>query len=238
MRRTLARLDVMTRTLAAAVAVLLSLGSCAPAPRHYDVADTNTEVDASVDAADACGNAPRPYPAGPYGISVGQTFPNLCLEGYRRGTGAWTHFEVADYWDADGSKNVNALMINASAAWCPPCNHFAAVLDGLDAELHGRGAQLTELMVDSPSTDLADQKTVDDWLKKYSLDIDTVFETGHVWLNHATPDFGFPAQFFLDPRTMVVIRRSSGDDADLPRLQLEAILEANGSPNPDAGTGD
>jgi hypothetical protein len=181
-----------------------------------------------------------PYPDGPYGLTEGATFPDMRLEGYRDGTGEWIEIRLSDYYDPNGDRGINAILLNASAAWCPICNQLARELPTLDARFRPRGAKLIELLVDAPSTDPAIRKTIDDWQKKYALPVDTVIDPRQDWLSHGTPDFVFPTQWYIDPRTMTIVRRvNSGPDgssvAGTIAAQLDLLLTANGAPGADAG---
>ncbi len=56
------------------------------------------------------------YPAGPYGVAVNATLsPSLSWQGYDEGpVGQVTTIALQDYFDCDGSKGINALMVETS----------------------------------------------------------------------------------------------------------------------------
>jgi hypothetical protein len=205
--------------------VLATASACSPAPRHY----AEETADAAAPAEDTADAEPR-YPAGPYGIEIGETMVNLSLEGYRLGAPPWTAMHLSDLYDPNGERGIYAIVLNASAAWCPPCGVFANNLPTLDAKYTPRGTHFIELMVDAVSTDPADQKTVDDWLAKHELHVDTVIEPTHATFNKSLTDFGFPGQFYIDPRTMKIVARTATSDVPTASSRIDNLLAANGAP--------
>jgi hypothetical protein len=153
--------------------------------------------------------------------------------------GEWIEIPLCDYFDPDGKKGINALLVNASAAWCPPCNQLAPNLARLEARFAWRGTRIVELLVDGFKTEPASQSTIDAWQKKFALPVDTLIDPDQEYLEHDTPDFGFPTQWYIDPRTMKVFARGNGElkESDLAS-RLEPLLQRNGAPPPaesDAG---
>jgi hypothetical protein len=61
------------------------------------------------------------YPPGPYGFNKGDIIDgNICLPGYLKG-GAQGTVCIKDYYDQDGSRGIDALVIMVSAGWCGVC---------------------------------------------------------------------------------------------------------------------
>src|SRR5262245_32486259 len=71
------------------------------------------------------------YPDPPYGLEKGDVFPNLKLEGYRLGRAPWTTIELADYFDPDGSRGINALVIDVESVWCSVSKQVAGELPSI-----------------------------------------------------------------------------------------------------------
>jgi hypothetical protein len=58
---------------------------------------------------------PCVYPAGPYGVAEGQVVPpTLSWQGYAPGSATATTVSVQDFFDCDGSKGINAVMVDTS----------------------------------------------------------------------------------------------------------------------------
>lgn len=71
---------------------------------------SNTSSTASSSSSSSC-----QYPAGPYGVKQGDTVPpTLSWEGYRPGDSSPSTFDIEEFFDCDGTKGINALMIETS----------------------------------------------------------------------------------------------------------------------------
>lgn len=99
------------------------------------------------EATDA-GHAPvGPYPAGPYGNSVGATIMNLTLQGYVNATGdaISNTLPFVDKYSLDDVRKTGKpyLLIHVSEFYCPGCQHAAKQL-GIDGKgiLDAGGAAL------------------------------------------------------------------------------------------------
>jgi|RhiMetdeSRZDD1v2_1073273.scaffolds.fasta_scaffold1367617_2 hypothetical protein len=58
---------------------------------------------------------PCTYPAGPYGVAQGQVVPpTLTWQGYAPGSNTVTTISIQDFFDCDGSKGINAVMVDTS----------------------------------------------------------------------------------------------------------------------------
>jgi len=67
-----------------------------------------------------------PYPAGPYGLKVGDTIEDLSWEGLRRGIQAfpvegdapkWETIALHDYYDPTGEGGIRAIKIDVECVW-------------------------------------------------------------------------------------------------------------------------
>ena len=55
------------------------------------------------------------YPAGPYGVAVGQTVPpTITWQGYAPGASSASTISIQDLFDCDGSKGIDALLFDTS----------------------------------------------------------------------------------------------------------------------------
>jgi hypothetical protein len=58
---------------------------------------------------------PCTYPSGPYGVAQGQVVPpTLSWQGYAPGSNTVTTITPEDLFDCDGSKGINAVMVDTS----------------------------------------------------------------------------------------------------------------------------
>jgi hypothetical protein len=55
------------------------------------------------------------YPSGPYGVKEGDTVPStLTWQGYRPGDSSPSTISIEEFFDCDGTKGINALMVETS----------------------------------------------------------------------------------------------------------------------------
>jgi hypothetical protein len=183
-------------------------------------------VEASPDAPDAGSPPPPPpatggtggtsptvcnYPPGPYGTSIGATVsPNLTWQGYRPDTDQVAPISIQDYFDCDGTRGVNALLLIQSALWCGACQ---AEAEELNAHVAGGWSQqhisvLTLIIEDqvgnpaSVSHALAWKNAFD--AKGWGVVADPAFTFASGGGN------GLPLIIVVDPRSMKVVDKSEG----------------------------
>lgn len=169
------------------------------------------------------------YPSGPYGLNVGQTFPNLSFQGYRDGTGAWTTLTMGDYYDPTGSRHVNGLYLDVSASWCGACRAEAGDLPAMYAGTYkARGGRFLTAMIQDSSSSPATQSTVDEWKTTFSLNFDIVADGTESTLPKSG-GVGLPHNYVIDTRTMKVSKVIEGADPGATSIPaLDAVLTKNG----------
>ena len=202
------------------VALLVSTLAACAVP-HDDTpsatpADTGKPNPAS-DAADPTSHPPAEidgYPVGPFGMKVGNTFPNLALDGYRDGKGEWTTLTLKDYYDPDASHGIRGLYLTISAPWCAGCVAEAKVLPGEYASKYRElGAKLLTALAQDASSKPATRNTVDTWVSTYKINFDIVADPT---LSTAPKDasgggsIALPYNYVIDPRTMKIVHINSG----------------------------
>jgi thiol-disulfide isomerase/thioredoxin len=180
------------------------------------------------------------YPEGPYGLKVGETFPNFAFKGYKDGTGEWTDISMIDYYDPDGTRGINGIYWVVSAQWCPPCREEAKILPGmLDRLYRPRGARFATAMIQDSKRNPATQLTVDQWLAAYRLNFDIVLDDEPQTLP-SSGTVGLPYNYIINPRDMKVYRIIQGVNPEATTIPpLSSLLTKNGAPPPpamDAGT--
>ncbi|MGZ3455418.1 MAG: peroxiredoxin family protein [Polyangiales bacterium] len=150
------------------------------------------------------------YPSGPYAIATGSTYPNVSLNGYKDGAGAWTTIAASDYYDPTGSRGIKAVLVVVSAAWCGPCQEEAKEMPSYKAKYAPQGIRFLEVVIENLTGDPASQPTIDSWKKMASLDVDVAADPS----KNACPkgSIGLPFNTLIDAKTMKVIETWSGAD--------------------------
>lgn len=171
------------------------------------------------------GQAPdpgSPYPAGPYGVAVGQVIPNFEFLGYanpNNSTDEERAIELADFWNPTGEDvfpeesifgagelKPTVLMVVVSAVWCGPCQYESQeILPEDHAKYAPRGAQFLLQLADGPSAGSpAELSHLKSWTTKYETNfpaaVDPKYQLGSLF-----PSSAFPANILIDTRTMEII---------------------------------
>lgn len=173
--------------------------------------------------------APTEYPAGPYGFSVGSTFPNVSFSGYRNGTGAWVTITMRDYYDPSGARHINGIWLDVSAGWCGACRAEAGDLPGLYSSTYkARGGQILTALIQDDGSAPASKSAVDAWIKDYAVNFDIFADPSSDTLPKTS--IGLPHNYAIDPRTMKVMKVIEGSDSGATSIPaLDTILSKNGA---------
>ncbi|MBL8714410.1 MAG: redoxin domain-containing protein [Myxococcales bacterium] len=194
-------------------------GGAPPPPSDSGAADTAPPPDTAPPSTT--------YPSGPYGSSVGSTFPNLSFNGYRDGTGSWVPVTMADYYDPTGARGITGVLIIVSASWCGPCQEEAKALPKIYPGYKARGARFLGGLIEDSYRNPATQKNVDSWIKAFSTNYDMVADGKSSLLPPGS--VGIPYSIVVDPRTMKVSKTWSGADPSATSIpQLDTVIAKNG----------
>ena len=162
---------------------------------------------------------PQPcvYPAAPYGSAVGSViFPQVQSQCYAPAQTTASAVAVAGFFDCDGSKHVNAVLIEHVASFCGACQQTEAHLGTLAQTWASKGIVLINVLLDG-SIDSG----VKTWRDTYDLGASYVCDTG---ANSLFPGGGVPYGVLVDPRTMKIVGAGTvSDDA------VTALATKNGA---------
>jgi hypothetical protein len=172
------------------------------------------------------------YPTGETGVLQGMLVDGaLAWEGIAASDDAPATVTMADYYDCDGTKGINALLVIQSATWCAPCQADAATLEQkMQSSWSALGIRALTLMVEDGTSAPATVATAQQWKDNFGLDsvdvaADPDFSFRFLDVEHHIDEAVFPTQIVIDPRTMTIAVRDL-TDADIGP-QLEALASAN-----------
>jgi hypothetical protein len=176
-----------------------------------------TSDDASEgDDADAGGgwSIPAGYPAGPYGVKVNDTLdPTLNWQGFAPGATTPSTVRITDLYDPDGSKKINAIIIDSAGQWCVACQGIAMEiptwLSSKGDNYTGLGVQILNLVIQNNDYEPATITTAQQWRTLFSLT--SIYVTADP--SDTFPTDELPYELLVDPRTMKVVHNLS-DDTD------------------------
>jgi hypothetical protein len=203
----------MTTTTKLATLMTLCAVGCSSASNSNgggDTADAGGDDGAAAAADDgATGCA---YPSGPYGITVGKVLdPSLSWQGFIPAATASSTVKITDLYDCDGSKGVNALVIETAGQWCVACQSIAQVvptwLSPAGDDWSKLGVQILNLVIQNNAYEPATITTAQQWRDLFMLtSIYVVADPQDTF-----PTTALPSELLIDPRTMKVVRDLSSD---------------------------
>jgi hypothetical protein len=154
---------------------------------------------------------PCVYPPGPYGTTVGSVIaPTTTWQGYREDSATVSTIGIQDYFDCDGSKGINALLLTESAVWCGACQQEAEEMNGLMAGGWTQsGIRVLTLIIENGAGNPATIQTAKAWKDAFDA---------KGWAVAADPNFtfsssgsnGLPLQIIVDPRSMKIVKMQEG----------------------------
>ena len=157
------------------------------------------------------------YPAGPYGNRVGDVVdPTLSWQGYLDDGTQAQPVAMSQYLDCDGSKGVNALLLDESATWCTECESQAQrIAPEVTSSWKSQGVHVVTLMAEDQSEGPATLATALSWRNEYSLTAGAVCAdpawTTKLWGGAPAGGNGFPTNVVIDPRTMKIVALQPAD---------------------------
>jgi len=172
------------------------------------------------------GASPCDYPEGPYDTSEGSVLPpSLSWVGYAENDASPSTVLLSDFLDCDGSKGIDALLIQTCAGWAGECVASAATMNQKKASWSAAHIHVLTLLIEdeggSPAT-AADAKA---WSDAYSLGWTGVVADPTFSLVPDQSSVGIPLDLVVDPRTMTVVYVQEGFSGDWP--ELEALAAQN-----------
>jgi hypothetical protein len=166
-------------------------------------------------------------------LSDGTPAPSLSWQGSSE-SGAITTISLSDYYDPDGSKGINALFVDQSAAWCDVCQGLAQQLSqNAKGTWRTQGIHLLTLITQAVDRSPATVDTAVAWKQHFGLDGSAVAADPMVSFRQTIGEqlAPYPYQVIIDPRTLQVVNVNAGWDGstDFPDVDALAAMNAMGA---------
>jgi len=157
------------------------------------------------------------YPKGPYSIGLnGVINPNFQWQGYAPNDTSVTTLKMSDLFDCDGSKGIDAIMIDVSAGWCAACETQAHDESQLLSQYEAAGVKMITLVIMDAAEQPATTQTALDWRTTYKLDDVGVYADPNFLLQPNQQTIGLPITYIVDPRTMKIVAGTEGYGSSYP----------------------
>jgi peroxiredoxin len=174
----------------------------------------------STGSGGATGSTCGSWPGGTPGVAQGKTLPqNLSWQGYADGQSSVSTVSIQDYYDCDGKKGINAVMIITGQPNCGACKSEAAGLEAKMGSWKGMGIKVVTLMIGSVST-------AETWKNKYGLVSSAVLADKMPPAMAYSSSIGTPMHHIVDPRTMNVVYTQMGAGGSA-FSKLEQLAQSN-----------
>ncbi len=218
------RFQPLLRLSVAASFGLCAIGSFSTACSSEFGRSASDEADAGADVAVIDGGPDgEPYPAPPYGFSVGNTVPNLILQTRIPPSTEWTYVPLSTYFDPFGRKGIKAIAIEVNKAGDVLTDQAIAQLVGRAPLYADRGARLMEVLL--PGADPATREIGDAFITKHAITFPVLLDPE----KNINVDVA-PFRMFIDPRVMQIRKTTTGIGPAGYQFapELDEILQANG----------
>jgi len=172
------------------------------------------------------------YPSAGYGYLAGDVPPpTLSWQGVDEAGGRST-VSIADYFDCDGRRGVNAILVDQSTAWCGVCRRLAARLAGnLHDGWRGRGVRVLSLITQNLDMSPATVETAAEWRRQFRIDGAVVADPSRSFRETAGEEAApYPYEILIDPRTMKIVRVDAGFRGDGDFAPMLDLARRNASP--------
>lgn len=176
------------------------------------VATSESAPDVPVDTA------PGPYPAGPYGVTVGATIANMHWIGYRNDAAdavSTTKPYAAYSLDDARLSGKRYAMINLAESLCPGCQKSAGEMADEGAAVNAAGGLVIEVLETTGFFAQASKGSLDAWVNKYGLPVTVVKDLD----GSGTPTMdalgGREHAYIIDLATMKILKIITGDNTGL-----------------------
>lgn len=190
-----------------------------------DAARDTSNDGAPSDARDAGPTVPPGYPAGPYGTSVGETFPYLVWVGHVNESASGLSRDVpsSGYTSDDLRRSGRPYaLVHVSDFDCPGCNSAARALVTEGPAMVAEGAAVVEVLGSQGFFYPATDASLTAWLTTYDLTVTAVIDApGHALETLHAAGVRETA-VIVDLSTMKVVWKDYGDQSGMDPPSIDA----------------
>jgi hypothetical protein len=164
-----------------------------------------------------------PYPSSSGGRSArsgstsGSVIQNFTFQGYPNAdkSKGLQPISLADYYDPCG-KHIKMLHLTVAGAWCVPCAEETDALVAAKAQLASERVAVIQALGDGPIQGVAATSAdLDNWIAKHGSNFTEMLDPNLANLGAFFNAATVPWNCDIDPRTMEIIRETTGWPGDL-----------------------
>lgn len=155
------------------------------------------------------------YEPADVGVSDGQQLAtSLEWQGYAPGSDEVTTVHAMDFYDCNGSKNVDVVVFEMAKFNCGACEQDAATLESRLAAWRAKGYDVewvTTLVTGVNGSGPASPDAAKVWRDQHAFTtVNVVADTSYQLLPPGKNSFGTPSFVIVDPRTQTVVKWQEG----------------------------
>ena len=214
----------------------LALGAAACGTNRPDIPDYLLQDDSGSTAG---------YPSGPYAkdikSDIGRPIANIqfqkgwldpMADGYD--LAKLVPVALADFYDPDGSKGIELILLNTAAGWCGACKNEHAgtgkspCLGEHAASLAPRGFVALSALFEDGNFNPAQDKHLVAWAKTYQTNFPFVLDPENQLGGTFGVDQTAPLNLVVDAKTMKVLFGTTGDKGEVIWPFVEGELDKRG----------
>ncbi|RYE94927.1 MAG: redoxin domain-containing protein [Myxococcales bacterium] len=169
------------------------------------------------------------YPAGPYGLAVGDVIRNLSFQGLENPkavdykTDQTAKISFSDYYNPDGDlTKPRVLVVTGAARWCAPCKDEASKSMGYYKYWSPKGAEFLSAVIDNEEYGPADFNDLSLWADAYNLEYPVTIDPSPPQLGAYFGADAVPFNMVIDLKTMKILYKIAGSvvfDKNNPTLK-------------------
>jgi len=206
------KLGTLMAILLAAGCSSSSNGATADAGAAAEDSSVNADADTDADEAEAGPANGCVYPSGPYGTAVGKVpDPSMTWQGFAPGATTVSTLKITDLYDCDGSRGINAIVIDSAAQWCVACQYYAPYIPTWMSPKGDNwtalGVQYLNLIIQDNADDPGTVTTAQQWRDQFKLT--SIYVVADP--TDSFPTNSLPNELLIDPRTMKIVHDLSTD---------------------------
>jgi hypothetical protein len=209
---------VMAAVALSSLSTALACSSASPAASSSSTSDAAASTGAPALNPDGI-----PYPSSGIGRKAragstpGNVIENFTFQGYPNAdeSKGLQPISLADYYDPCG-KRIKMLHLTVAGAWCVPCGEETDSLVAAKAQLASERVTVIQALGDGPIEGVAATTAdLDNWIAKHGSNFTEMLDPNLTNLGAFFNAATVPWNCDIDPRTMEIIRETTGWPGDL-----------------------
>ena len=171
------------------------------------------------------------YPEGPYGSDVGGVVQNVCLRGWlapdrvQHVNASLEPIELSDFYDPDGTRGIELLLVNTAAVWCSACRIEHEDLPMRAATYAPKGLRIVGSLFQDQKQNPATVEDLSRWVETFGTNFPMTLDPSYAFGLYASAESA-PLNLLIDPKTMTILRKYIGDQSAVMWPYIDAQLAA------------